>query len=235
VLSGGEKSRLALLKILLQDSNLLILDEPTNHLDLKTKEILQNALLGYTGTVVIVSHDRFFLDRLVSKVIEIRDGRCYEYFGNYSYFIQKRSEMTSAISGTAGERPFQKAAGASVAGISPATASPPEANDAMPGRRPFKTKEEKRLEAEERNRLSRIMSDFKTKLKALENHIIHLEEKKADNEKILCEPGIHREPQKIKMLSQELLDITRELENLYASWDTLTQKIEAHETGNRVS
>jgi len=235
VLSGGEKSRLAMLKILLQDSNLLILDEPTNHLDLKTKEILQNALLGYTGTVVIVSHDRFFLDRLVSKVIEIRDGQCYEYFGNYSYFIQKRGEMASAIASAASERPFQKAAGASMAGNSPATESPPGANEAMPGRRPFKTKEEKRLEAEERNRLSRIMSDFKTKLKALENHIIHLEEKKADNEKNLCEPGIHREPQKIKVLNQELLDITRELENLYASWDTLTQKIEAHEAGNSVS
>ncbi len=222
VLSGGEKSRLALLKILLQDSNLLILDEPTNHLDLKTKEILQNALLGYTGTVVIVSHDRFFLDRLVSRVIEIRDRRCYEYLGNYSYFIQKRGEMAAAITDTA----------ASVAGNLPATASAPGGNEGIPGRRPFRTKEEKRLEAEERNRLSRIMSDFKTKLKALENHIIHLEEKKADNEKILCEPGIHREPQKIKILSQELHDITRELENLYASWETLTQKIEAHEASS---
>jgi len=219
VLSGGEKSRLALLKILLQDSNLLILDEPTNHLDLKTKEILQNALLGYTGTVVIVSHDRFFLDRLVTRVIEIRNGQCYEYLGNYSYFIQKRGEMAAADTDTA----------ASMAGDPPATASPPEGSGAISGRRPFKTKEEKRLEAEERNRLSRIMSDFKTKLKALENHIIHLEEKKADNERILCEPGIHREPQKIKILSQELHDITGELENLYASWESLTQEIEAHE------
>jgi ATP-binding cassette subfamily F protein 3 len=97
VLSGGEKSRLALLKILLQDSNLLILDEPTNHLDLKTKDIFQNALLSYTGTVVIVSHDRFFLDRLVHRVIEIRDGRSHEYLGNYSYFIQKRSEAIGTI------------------------------------------------------------------------------------------------------------------------------------------
>ncbi|MGZ3580509.1 MAG: ABC-F family ATP-binding cassette domain-containing protein, partial [Syntrophales bacterium] len=225
VLSGGEKSRLALLKILLQDSNLLILDEPTNHLDLKTKEILQNALLGYTGTVVIVSHDRFFLDRLVTRVIEIRDGRCYEYLGNYSYFIQKRGEMVLAVSGTAG---------ASVTGNTSATASPPEVSETTPGRRPFKTKEEKRLEAEERNRLSRIMSDFKTKLKSLENHIIHLEEKKADNEKILCERGIHRDPQKIKILNQELHDIARELENLYASWETLTQKIEAHEASSSI-
>ena len=88
VLSGGEKSRLALLKILLQDSNLLILDEPTNHLDLKTRDIFQDALLGYTGTVVIVSHDRFFLDRLVHRVVEIRDGRCLDYLGNYSAFIR---------------------------------------------------------------------------------------------------------------------------------------------------
>lgn len=220
VLSGGEKSRLALLKILLQDSNLLILDEPTNHLDLKTKEILQNALLGYTGTVVIVSHDRFFLDRLVTRVIEIRDGQCYEYLGNYSYFIQKRGEMAEAITGT------------SAAGNPPAIASPPEESETTPGRRPFKTKEEKRREAEERNRLARIMSDFKIKLKTLENHIIRLEEKKVDNEKILCEPGVHRDPQKIKILNQELHDITRELENLYASWETLTQQIEAHQAGN---
>jgi ATP-binding cassette subfamily F protein 3 len=218
VLSGGEKSRLALLKILLQDSNLLILDEPTNHLDLKTKEILQNALLGYTGTVVIVSHDRFFLDRLVTRVIEIRDGRCYEYLGNYSYFIQKRGEMAAA----------------SVAGNPSATVSLPGVSETTPGRKPFKTKEEKRLEAEERNRFSRIMRDFKTKLKSLENHIIHLEEKKADNEKILCEEGIHRDPQKIKLLSQELHDITRELESLYASWETLTQKIEAHEASSSI-
>jgi ATP-binding cassette subfamily F protein 3 len=220
VLSGGEKSRLALLKILLQDSNFLILDEPTNHLDLKTKDILQNALFGYTGTVVIVSHDRFFLDRFVTRVIEIRDGRCYEYLGNYSYFIQKRSEMAAATTG------------ASVAGNPSATASPPEVSETTPGRRPFKTKDEKRIEAEERNRLSRIMSDFKTKLKALENQIIRLEEKKADNEKILCEPDIHRDPQKIKSLSQELHDITSELENLYASWETLTQEIEAHEASS---
>ena len=76
------------------------------------------------------------------------------------------------------------------------------------------------------------MSEFKTKLKVLENQIVRLEEKKADNEKILCEPDIHRDPQKIKSLSQELHDITRELENLYASWETLTQEIEAHEAGN---
>ena len=209
VLSGGEKSRLALLKILLQDSNLLILDEPTNHLDLKTKEIFQGALLSYAGTVIIVSHDRFFLDNLVSRVIELRNGRCLEYLGNYSYFIQKRSEM-------AGEE----------------TVTPDEGKVPPPARKSFKTKEGKRIEAEERNRLSRIMSDFKKELKTIENRIIHLEEKKAENEKTLCEPATHRDGEKVRQLNQELHQITKELEDLYLSWDGLTKKIEAHEAGN---
>ncbi|MCX5825699.1 MAG: ATP-binding cassette domain-containing protein [Deltaproteobacteria bacterium] len=96
VLSGGEKSRLALLKILLTDTNLLILDEPTNHLDIKTREIFQNALLRYQGTILIVSHDRYFLDCLVGRVFELRDGVCHEYRGNYSYFIEKRREEQNA-------------------------------------------------------------------------------------------------------------------------------------------
>ena len=96
VLSGGEKSRLALVKILLQDSNCLILDEPTNHLDVKTKDIFQNALQHYSGTIVLVSHDRYFLDQLVQRVFEIRDGGLHEYTGNYSYFIQKREQEIAA-------------------------------------------------------------------------------------------------------------------------------------------
>ena len=91
VLSGGEKSRLALLKIMLLDTNFLILDEPTNHLDIRTKDVFQNALIHYSGTVAIVSHDRYFLDHLVNKVFELKDGAITDYTGNYSYFIEKRS------------------------------------------------------------------------------------------------------------------------------------------------
>jgi len=93
VLSGGEKSRLALLKILLRPTNFLILDEPTNHLDLATKEVFQEALLCYQGTLLIVSHDRDFLDHLASRVLEIREQRLHEYLGNYSYFIEKRGPL----------------------------------------------------------------------------------------------------------------------------------------------
>ena len=225
ILSGGEKSRLALLKILLQDSNLLILDEPTNHLDLKTKEIFQNALLGYTGTIVIVSHDRFFLDCLVNRVIEIRDGRFNEYYGNYSYFIQKRSEMGTTIPGRFDEKQQHKPSGSSETNLSGAAEISPSDQVITSGRRAFKTKEEKRLAAEERNRLSRITRALKSELKTLENRIIHLEEKKAKHERTLCGPGIYKEPQQIKLLNQELIDIVRELENLYTSWEDVTQKL----------
>lgn len=213
VLSGGEKSRLALLKILLQDSNLLILDEPTNHLDLKTKDIFQNALLSYAGTVVIVSHDRFFLDRLVHRVIEIRDGRRHEYLGNYSYFIQKRNEMAPADADGEGASPTENVRQSG-------------APDLSSTRKPFKSKEEKRLEAQERNRLSRITRDLKNELAALEDRIARLEEKKAETESVLCAPDIHREPHKIKQLNKELADITRELESLYAAWDRMTAEME---------
>ena len=213
VLSGGEKSRLALLKILLQDSNLLILDEPTNHLDLKTKDIFQNALLSYTGTVVIVSHDRFFLDRLVHRVIEIRDGWRHEYLGNYSYFIQKRNEMAQADAGSTNALD--------------AESGPPTGIEDIPStRKPFKSKEEKRLEAQERNRLSRITRDLKNELAAMEDRIARLETRKAENETQLCAPDIHREPHKIKQLNNELADITRELEPLYTTWDRMTAGME---------
>jgi ATP-binding cassette subfamily F protein 3 len=227
VLSGGEKSRLALLKILLQDSNLLILDEPTNHLDLKTKDIFQNALLGYTGTVVIVSHDRFFLDRLVHRVIEIRDGQCHEYLGNYSYFIQKRADLIAIASKEKGEGPSQETADAMEMGRLSVNSISSGAQEALPGRRAFKTKEEKRLEAEERNRLSRITRALKDELAALEDRIAHLEAKQRENEKTLCAPDIHKEPNRIKQLNQDLLDRARELESLYAAWDDLTRKLEA--------
>ena len=92
VLSGGEKARLALYKLMLEETNFLILDEPTNHLDQSTREIVERALLKYQGTLLIVSHDRHFLDSLAERVLEIREGRLYDYPGNYSWFLEKREE-----------------------------------------------------------------------------------------------------------------------------------------------
>lgn len=95
VLSGGEKTRLAMIKLLLEPVNLLILDEPTNHLDLKTKEVLKNALLDYDGTVILVSHDRSFLDGLVSKVFEFSDKKVKEHIGGIQDFLAKKRTLSS--------------------------------------------------------------------------------------------------------------------------------------------
>ena len=92
-LSGGEKARLALAKLMMQKANLLILDEPTNHLDLDSKEILENALIDYPGTILFVSHDRYFINRIASKVAELSNTGVTEYLGDYTYYIEKKLEQ----------------------------------------------------------------------------------------------------------------------------------------------
>jgi ATP-binding cassette subfamily F protein 3 len=237
VLSGGEKSRLALLKILLTDTNLLILDEPTNHLDLKTREIFQNALLGYQGTILIVSHDRFFLDCLVTRVFELRDGVCHEYRGNYSYFIEKRrEEQSAALSPKAPllAPPATLTTEDPTARSVPAQESKSKVESAgKPEERSRKTKEERRLEAEERNRISRATSALKSDLIKTEERIALLEARQREGEAALCEPDIFRDPERIKSLNQELKTITVELEDLYYAWNDLTLRLEAIEESLR--
>ena len=92
-LSGGEKARLALAKLMMQKSNFLVLDEPTNHLDLDSKEVLENALLDYPGTLLFVSHDRYFINRIATKVVELSTTGSFEYLGDYNYYVEKKQEL----------------------------------------------------------------------------------------------------------------------------------------------
>ena len=96
-LSGGEKSRLSLLKLMLSQSNFLLLDEPTNHLDLASKEVLEDALLEYDGTIFTISHDRYFLNKIATKVLEISQDDIKEYLGNYDYYVEKKNELENPI------------------------------------------------------------------------------------------------------------------------------------------
>jgi len=218
VLSGGEKSRLALLKILLEDTNLLILDEPTNHLDIKTKEVFQNALLSYGGTILIVSHDRYFLDNLVGRVFELKDGLCHEYNGNYSWFIEKRKELLSTTLSPPPACAIQEEISA--------TPEPTQKGGEVKAK---KTKQEKRSEAENRNRISKATTSFKKELVKTETKISLLEKKKRETEEALCETEIYQQPELIKQMNLRLKSIDAELEDLYYAWNDLTLKIEAWE------
>ncbi len=97
VLSGGEKARVMLTKLLLTDANLLLLDEPTNHLDIYSKEVLEQALIDYDGTMLIISHDRYFLNKTCQKIIELKDGKAFLYLGNYDYYIEKKAALNKPV------------------------------------------------------------------------------------------------------------------------------------------
>jgi ATP-binding cassette subfamily F protein 3 len=208
VLSGGEKSRLALLKIMLLDTNFLILDEPTNHLDVKTKDIFQNALINYHGTVAIVSHDRYFLDQLVNKVFELKEGSINDYLGNYSYFVEKRGQT---------DLPQKENV---------------KTSEQNTKENVFKTKEQKRQEAEERNKLAKIKNACKKELTTLEQKIELLEARKSEHENTLCDPQIHRDSVKIKSINIELKNITTELESSYNIWTEIHSKLEQLDVTN---
>jgi ATP-binding cassette subfamily F protein 3 len=201
VLSGGEKSRVALVKLLLQETNFLVLDEPTNHLDMSTKDLFQRALLEYDGTMIIVSHDRYFLDNLVERVLEIRGGRLYDYPGNYSYFIEKRDQT-----------------------ILEETESTSGKNDEPPS-----LKDRKRAEAELRNRIYREKRRFVEELAPLEKTISDLETKKETIHEGLCDPKTLEDSSKVRNLMVDLKNVEDELDRAMARWEELMEAIESVE------
>ena len=199
VLSGGEKSRVALVKLLLEQTNFLILDEPTNHLDMATKDLFQRALLEYDGTMVIVSHDRYFLDNLVDRVLEIRGGRLYDYPGNYSYFVEKRGQVED-------DRPSETEVSSS-----------------------FSLKEQKRLEAERRNRIYRQTRPMVQEVESLEARISELESEIDGIHGDLCAPEVLENSSMVQNLMVRLKPLEEELHRAMARWEELMKAIETVE------
>ncbi len=196
VLSGGEKARLALFRLMLTESNFLILDEPTNHLDLNTKELFQRALLQYSGTLLIVSHDRHFLDDLVDRVLEIRDGRLYDYPGNYSWFLEKREELLKKEA-EGGENRENPSGG-------------------------YRTREQKKQEAEERERLAQERRTLKKELAPLEARIEKLEARRGEIDGLLCSTDVLGDSGRVQALMKERGALEQNLAAGYARWEELT-------------
>jgi len=203
ILSGGEKSRLTLCKLLLEKHNLLILDEPTNHLDISTRDMFQEALKRYKGTLILVTHDRYFLDELVHRVIEIRDHKAISYPGNYSYFIRKRAEILADQSNQVFESSL-------------------DSNAIGEKSKPNLQKDQKRKEAEKRN----YLYQFKKELQDLEKEISKLEQEKLEVEAVLCSQDIYQQGDKIKLYTNRLKSLQEELPAIYDIWHTKQQELE---------
>ncbi|OAS84686.1 ABC-F family ATP-binding cassette domain-containing protein [Metabacillus litoralis] len=196
-LSGGEKARLALSKLMLQNANFLILDEPTNHLDLDSKEILENALIDYPGTILFVSHDRYFINRIATKVFELSPNHLREYLGDYDYFLTKKEEQLEL------ERLEQEAGGKS-ASQKVMTAQPE-------GKLSYQQeKEQKKLERQKQRRIEEI-----------EAEIGHIEEQIEKNEALLCDPNIYQNHEEVQRINSENELLQSKLENLMNEWEEL--------------
>jgi ATP-binding cassette subfamily F protein 3 len=214
VLSGGEKSRLALAKMLLRPANLLIMDEPTNHLDMRSKNVLLNALLEYEGTIVVVSHDRAFLDPLVTKVLEFTPGRARTFLGTVSDYIRKKDEEARAARDLAAGRP--------VRGDGPKGEPVPQ-ESAPP---PLTGKERKRFEAERRQKLSGELKPWKERLGAAEKEIARLEGRVRELEAKMADPESYKSAEEAKAMALEYQGAKPRLEKAYAEWTLCTEAID---------
>lgn len=192
-LSGGERGRVSLAKLMLSESNFLILDEPTNHLDIASKEILEDAISAYKGTVLYVSHDRYFINRTASRILELSDGRLTCYLGNYDYYLEKKT----------GDLPNGVLAVKNT--VSKAPAPPSE------GMQDWKNQKE--LQAKQRKKENDI--------RKCEEEIAKLEEKdkQLDNEMALQENATN--VARLQELTKEKESISAKLEELYEKWETL--------------
>ena len=207
-LSGGEKGRVSLAKLMLSEANFLILDEPTNHLDITSKEILEEALNNYSGTVLYVSHDRYFINQTASRILELVNQTFINYIGNYDYYLEKREELTQAYtSASAGNTPVSSSTpAASGASSVPGSVSAPSESK-------LSWQEQKELQAKERKR--------KNDLRKTEEEISLLEERNTQIDHELTLEEVYSSSVRCQELAQEKSKNEARLEELYERWAEL--------------
>ena len=223
-LSGGERGRVSLAKLMLSEANFLILDEPTNHLDIVSKEILENALNSYTGTILFVSHDRYFINKTATRILDLTRGTLVNYKGNYDYYLEKK-EQTEAIvfgqtSATIGNRNGSGATNGNVTvsgtagkgnGQSSASNNSTSTSESSSGRDDWQKKKEE--QARERKR--------KSDLEKVEKQIHLLESEDAEIDEKLTDEAYYTDPHKLVELNKRKQEIAEQLESLMEQWEEL--------------
>ena len=192
-LSGGERGRVSLAKLMLSEANFLILDEPTNHLDIVSKEILEQALNHYTGTVLYVSHDRYFINTTATRILDLTGGILVNYIGNYDYYLEKHDILTPTAAGTS------------------TAASEPEPESA--GKMDWKQQKEEQARQRKRE------NDFKK----TEEEIFRLESRDGEIDELLTQESIYTNAAECVKLHKEKEEIAARLETLYEQWEALAQ------------
>lgn len=196
LLSGGEKARVALAKLAMNQENFLILDEPTNHLDIDNKEVLENALIDYEGTLLFVSHDRYFINRIATKVIELSENGSKVYLGDYDYYLEKKKEDEEIAELLAAEQPEIRT---------------PSTNKSTY----FQSKEQQKL-----------MRSLQRKITQIEEDMAQLEETVAELEQQMVSPAVLDDHVKLNELNQTLDEAHQQQEEKLAEWENLSLELE---------
>ena len=199
-LSGGERGRVSLAKLVLSNANFLILDEPTNHLDIMSKEILEDALNGYEGTILYVSHDRYFINRTAHRILDLTEGQFVSYVGNYDYYLEKHDTVMAAIEANAPQNADADSAVAAKAAES-------------------EVKLDWKAQKEEQARLRKKENN----LKKCEEKIAELEARISEIDTEMSDPAIGTQVAKLQELTKEQTACQEQLEKLYEQWEELAE------------